>query len=110
MRKKEKNMVEEFKVINVMNEAKLQLLKEKNEDYGENLKIKNCLNDEAFFFKTGKENAQKILEKVGVKKEKIEDVYKKLIASDVFFDLVNKGKIDANDENLVVKYKVYRKQ
>ena len=99
--------MDEFKVIAVMNEAMLQLLKSKNANYEKNLKIKNYLNDEAFFFKINKLNAIKILKNVGVKQEKLEEVYKKLTSLDVFNDLHNKGKIKLNDNNLVVKYKIY---
>ncbi len=99
----------EFKVIVVMNEAMLKLLKDKNENYEKNLKIREYLKDEAFFFKISKLNAYKILQNVGVKQEQLEDVYNKLISPDVFYDLLNnKGKIKADDENLVIKYENYR--
>ena len=42
----------EFKVIVVMNEAMLKLLKDKNANYDKNSKIKKFLEDEAFFFKS----------------------------------------------------------
>ena len=99
--------MDEFKVIVVMNEAMLQLLKEKNVNYEKNLKIKEYLEDEAFFFKINKLNAFKILENVGVKQEQMENVYKKLTSTDVFYDLLNRGKIKEDDNNLTVKYKIY---
>ena len=97
----------EFKVIVVMNEAMLKLLKDKNEDYEKYLKIKEYLMDEAFFFKISKSDSLKILEAVGVKQEKLEEVYKKLISTDMFYNLLNSGKIKDND-NLNVRYKIYR--
>jgi len=100
--------VDEFKVIAVMNEAMLKLLKDKNKNYEKNLKIQEYLQDEAFFFKISQENAYKILEAVGVNQKQLEEVYKKLISPNMFYDLLNKGKINANDENLIVKYKTYR--
>lgn len=100
--------MDEFKVIVVMNEAMLKLLKSKNVNYEKNLKIKEYLEDEAFFFKIDKLNAFKILQNVGVKQEQIEEVYKKLTSSDVFYNLLNRGKINVDDNNLVVKYKIYR--
>ena len=100
--------MDEFKVIVVMNEAMLKTLKDKNENYDKNLKIKEYLNDEAFFFKIDKLNALKILKCVGVKQDQLENVYEKLTSPNMFYDLINKGKINNNDENLVVKYKNYR--
>ncbi len=99
--------MDEFKVIVVMNEAMLKLLKDKNNNYEENLKIKKILEDETIFFKIDKLKAQKILQNVGVRQENIEDVYKKLTSPSVFYDLLNKGKININDNNLVVKYNTY---
>lgn len=99
--------MDEFKVIVVMNEAMLKLLKDKGANYEENLKIKKYLEDETIFFKINKLNAYKILQNVGVKKEKLEDVYKKLTSPNVFYDLLNRGKINAEDNNIIVKYDVY---
>lgn len=99
--------MDEFKVIVVMNEAMLKLLKDKNNNYEENLKIKKILEDETIFFKIDKLKAQTILQNVGVRQENIEDVYKKLTSPSVFYDLLNKGKININDNNLVVKYNTY---
>ena len=99
--------MDEFKVIVVMDEAMLKLLKDKNNNYEENLKIKKILEDETIFFKIDKLKAQKILQNVGVRQENIEDVYKKLTSPSVFYDLLNKGKININDNNLVVKYNTY---
>lgn len=99
--------MDEFKVIVVMNEAMLKLLKDKNSNYEENLKIKKYLKDETIFFKINKLNAFKILQKVGVKQDKLENVYKKLTSSNVFYDLLNRGKIKADDDKLIVKYSIY---
>lgn len=99
--------MDEFKVIDVMNEAMLKLLKDKNANYEENLKIRKYLEDETIFFKISKLDAYRILEKVGVKKENLENVYKKLISQSTYYDLLNRGKIKANDENLVIKYNEY---
>lgn len=97
----------EFEVVVIMNEAMIKLLKDKNANYEENLKIKKFLEDETIFFKVEEEKAYKILQKVGVKQEMLENVYKKLTSSNVFYDLLNKGKIKADDENLIIKYDVY---
>ena len=97
----------EFKVINIMNEAMLRMLKDKNGDYEKNVKIKEHLKDEAFFFKIDRLDAFKILQYVGVKQEQLENVYKKLISPNIFYDLVNSGKIKANDEKIIIKYDIY---
>ena len=99
--------VDEFKVIVVMNEAMLKLLKDKNVSYEENLKIRKYLEDETIFFKINKVEAYKILQNVGVKQENLENVYKKLISPNVFYDLLNRGKLKANDANIIIKYNVY---
>ena len=99
--------MDEFKMITVMNEAMLKLLKDKNSNYEENLKIQKYLEDETIFFKMNKTTAYKILQSVGVKQDKLDDVYKKLIAPNVFYNLLNKGKININENTLVVKYDTY---
>lgn len=98
----------EFKVIQVMNEAKIEILKDKEEKYLLNQKIQEYLKDEAFFFKIDKTNAYKILQEVGVKKDLIEEVYQKLIDQTIFYDLLNKGKIKSNDQSIIIKYDSYR--
>ena len=98
----------EFKVIVVMNETMLNVLKDKNSDYSLNLKIQKYLKDEALFFKINKQNAYKILQAVGVKQEQLEGVYKKLIEPHMFYDLLNRGKINAADDSMIIKYDTYR--
>lgn len=100
----------EFKVIVVMNEAMLKLLKDKNKDYSVNLKIRKGLEDELLFFKINKKEAVEILKNVGVKQENIENVYKKLISPNEFYTLLNRGKIDINDTNLIIKYDTYNSE
>ena len=98
----------EFKVIEVMNRARIEVLKDKKEDYSLNQKIQEYLKDETLFFRINKEKAYKILQTIGVKKELLEEVYKKLINQDVYYDLLNRGKIKDGDESVIVKYKVSR--
>ncbi len=99
--------MDEFKVIVVMNEAMLKLLKDKNVNYEKNLKIKKCLEDETIFFRISKLDAYKILQNVGVKQEKLEDVYKKLTSPNVFYGLLNRGKIKSDDDTIIIKYNEY---
>ena len=101
--------MDEFIVVNVMNEAMIKLLKTKNENFEKNLKIQKLLKDEAIFFKISKEKAFSILQNVGVKPEQLEEVYKKLTTPNKFYELLNYGKIRVDDVNLVVKYDTYNK-
>jgi len=99
--------VNEFTIIVVMNEAMLKTLKDKNANYDENVEIKKYLEDEAFFFKINKSEAYKVLQKVGVRQESLEDIYKKLTSPNIFYNLLNQGKIKQDDTNLIIKYDTY---
>lgn len=99
--------MDEFKVIYIMNEAMLKLLEHKNANCDENLKIRKYLEDETIFFKIDKSKAYEILKKVGVKQEQLDEVYRKLTTSEVFYDLLNKGKLKADDDKLIIKYNTY---
>ena len=101
------NMIDKFIAISIMNEATIKLLKDKKDNYEQNLKIKEYLKDEAFFFKINKEEAFKILASIGIKKENIKSTYEDLISPNKFYELINKGKINSNDNNLQIKYKLY---
>lgn len=96
--------MDEFKVISIMNQATINVLKNRNRDCTQNLKIQEYLKDETLFFKINKENALKILKKVGVKNEMLERVYHNLIAPNVFYELEKRGKLNKEDKNLIVKY------
>ena len=87
----------QIEIINIMNEAMIKFLKEKNMDYSANVEIRENLKDEAYFFKIDKIKAYKILEIIGVKKSQLEEVYKKLISPNRFYELVQKGKIKYRD-------------
>lgn len=95
----------EFIVIDVMNEAKIATLEGKKENCEINLEIREKLKDEALFFKIKEDEAYNLLKNVGIKQEKIKEIYKKLISCNVYYNLLNKGKITENDENLIIKYK-----
>lgn len=96
-----------FNAIVIMNEAMIQTLKDKNYNYEKNAKIQEYLQDEAIFFKLDKAMAFEILKNVGVRKEALEDVYSSLTEPNIFYDLLNRGKIKENDENIVIKYRTY---
>jgi len=101
------NKIDEFKIIAVMNEAMINVLKDKGSNYEANLKIQKFLEDETIFFKIDKLQAFEILKKVGVMQDKLEHVYEKLISPNVFYDLLNSGKINIDDNNLIIKYDTY---
>lgn len=71
--------MDEFVVIEVMNESMLRLKKMKNKDYKKNEKIREYLEDKNFFKKASEELAKEVLTDVGVADDKIEETYKKLI-------------------------------
>ena len=89
--------MDEFTVIKVMNKARIEILKEKNDDYSLNVKIQEYL------------KAYKILKETGVKEERLQIVYEKLISPKTFYDLLNKGKIKDNDV-LIIKYDIYNQK
>ncbi len=92
--------------INLMNETMIIYLKKIGMNAQRNEMIKRILEDEACFFKMEKEDAYTILKDVGVK-ENTDAIYAELVSNDVFYDLYKRGKIQENDKELVVKYKIY---
>lgn len=96
--------MDKFTMIKVMNEAMIRLKTSKNEDCQKDEKIKDFLKDEALFFKIKKETAIKVLMQVGVKEEKLEEIYQSLTEKNMYDNLIIRGKIDPKDDTLRVKY------
>ncbi len=96
-----------FECINIMNETNIDYKIKNKEDYNINLEIRDILKDEAIFFKITKQRAYQLLEKLEIKKEKINTVYEELISKKVFYNLLYNKKIDINDNNLLIKYPTY---
>lgn len=92
--------------IKIMNDTMIVYLKKLGFNCQRNEIIKKIFTDEACFFKMSKEDALLILNEVGIK-DNIEEIYAKLISSDIYYDLYKKGKIDEHDNELVIKYEVY---
>ena len=88
--------MDEFKVIMVMNEAMMELLKDKKRNYDNNKRIAEYLKDEAFFFKISKEQAFVVLESVGVKKEKL-DQYVNMLNVSKIAELMNSNNQNNKD-------------
>lgn len=92
--------------IKIMNDTMIIYLKKLGINCQRNEIIKKIFADDACFFKMSKDDAFLILNEVGIK-DNIEEIYEKLISSDVYYDLYKKGKIDENDNELVIKYEIY---
>lgn len=97
-----------LKNLMIMNEATIIYKEELGEDSNENKKIKEILEDEACFFKLDKNIAFKVIEKIGIAREKVEEVYNEVISKRVFYKLINDCKLNENDDNLKIKYEVYK--
>lgn len=93
--------------IRVMNDTMILYLKKLGKDTRRNEIINKILEDESCFFKMNKDDAYVILNDVGIKNQNIDNIYSELISNDVFYDLYKKGKIDKNNDELVIKYKIY---
>ena len=93
--------------LRVLNDSTILYLKKTNQNYEKNSIIKNILDDDACFFKMGKDDAHTVLKEVGIRAEEIEEMYKKLIARSEFYKLLQCNKINIEDKELVIKYPVY---
>ncbi len=96
--------MDEFKVIKIMNSAMIKTLKDKNESYEKNSIVEKYLKYENCFFKMDKKTAYDILLVVGVNLQELENVYKKLTSEKKFFELLSRGIIKADEDDLVVNY------
>lgn len=94
----------EFIVVDVMNEAMIELLQEKNENCEKNLLIREYLKDKAIFFKLDRQKVFKILQTVGVKDDQLNKTYLKLTSKQMFDSLLNNNLIKTDDKNLVINY------
>lgn len=93
--------------VKIMNDTMILYLRKLGMSYKRNEIIKKILEDEACFFKMNKKDAYVILNDVGIQNENIDNVYSKLTSSDLYYDLYKHGKIDENNDELVVRYKIY---
>ena len=94
-----------FEEIKLMNESTIIYLKKMGGDSTKNEIIKKILEDDACFFKIDKKDSLVILQDIGIKKEKIKDLYKELISKEEFYLLYQKGKIN-KDTDLKIKYEI----
>lgn len=96
-----------FECINIMNETNIDYKIKNKKDYNINIEIRNILKDEAIFFKITQQRAYQLLEKLEIKKEKINTVYNELISKKNFYNLLYNKTIDINDNDLLIKYPTY---
>lgn len=86
--------------LRLMNEATIIYRKKQGLDVKINELISEIINDDACFFKLEKEDAYMILEDIGVERNKIPEVYSKMIREDEFLKLERLGRITKKDSIL----------
>lgn len=72
----------QFEELKIMNDSKILYLRKIGKSSKKNELISIILDDETCFSKMKKEEAYKILEDIGIKKEKLEITYSKLLVND----------------------------
>ena len=101
------NQLSELRLIN---DSNIIYLKKINRSYKRNEIIKNILNDETCFFKMNKNDAYVILHDIGILDNQIDTIYQKLISYDEFYNLYKSEKIDLDDEDIIIKYPIYKSE
>ena len=96
--------LEELKIIN---DANILYLKKINKNCQRNEVIKKILEDETCFFKMNKEDACLVLKEIGISEDELDSIYNKLASSDEYHRLIECNKINANDEEILIKYPTY---
>lgn len=99
-------MMTQLNELRIMNDTMIIYLKKLGIDCQRNYIVKNILEDDSCFYKMSKEDAILILKEIGVQSN-IENIYAELTSSDLFYELYRNGKIDVNDNELIIKYKIY---
>lgn len=99
-------MMTQLNELRIMNDTMIIYLKKLGIDCQRNNIVKNILEDDTCFYKMSKEDAILILKEIGVQSN-IENIYAELTSSDLFYELYRNGKIDVNDNELIIKYKIY---
>lgn len=93
--------------IRLMNDTMILYLKKMGKSSKRNEIINNILKDDSCFFKMNKEDAYIILEDIGIGKDKINLIYSNLTSSDNYYKLQKEGKINKNDEDIILECKNY---
>ena len=90
-----------------MNDTMILYLKKMGKSSKRNEIINIILKDDSCFFKMNKEDAHIILEDIGIEKDKVNLIYSNLTSSDNYYKLQKEGKINENDDDIILKYKNY---
>ena len=93
--------------IRLMNDTMILYLKKMGKSSKRNEIINIILKDDSCFFKMNKEDAHIILEDIGIEKDKVNLIYSNLTSSDNYYKLQKEGKINENDDDIILKYKNY---
>lgn len=97
-------------LIQIMNNVRINYLKKMNLEITRNEIISKILEDKACFFKINKHDAFIILKDIGIKEDELNYIYDKLISKNEYYELKQRGIIDENDDELVIKYKEYNSE
>lgn len=90
--------------VKLMNETTILYLKRLGKNTKRNEIVNNILEDEACFFKLNKNDAYIILKDIGVSESKLDEVYSELISKNNYYDLQNRGIINKNSEDIIIRY------
>ena len=90
--------------VKLMNETTILYLKKLGKSTKRNEIVNNILEDEACFFKINKNDAYIILKDIGVSESNLDEVYSELISKNNYYDLQNRGIINKNSEDIIIKY------
>lgn len=100
----------QIELVQTMNDVMINYLKKMNLETTRNEIISKILEDKACFFKISKEDAYIILKDIGINESELEKKYNKLISNKEYYELKQRGIIDENDDELVIKYKEYNSE
>ena len=90
--------------VKLMNETTILYLKRLGKSTKRNEIVNNILEDEACFFKINKNDAYIILKDIGVSESNLDEVYSELISKNNYYDLQNRGIINKNSEDIIIRY------
>ena len=90
--------------VKLMNETTILYLKKLGKSTKRNEIVNNILEDEACFFKINKNDAYIILKDIGVSESNLDEVYSELISKNNYYDLQNRGIINKNSEDIIIRY------
>lgn len=96
--------MDELQEIRLMNETRMLYLEKTGKENDKNKIISKILEDDSCFFKLNKDDAFMILKEIGIKEDKINEIYEKLISQKNYFNLKQSGKIKDDDKSVIIRY------